>query len=733
MGVTRRIFMISGAAVGGGLLLGVGGIGAHLISHDRLGVQRDSHNNDNSFHVNMWIRITTDNRVIVINPHTDMGQGSGTGLLQIVAEELDADWSQMQIEQAPSTTAYSNGKVLEGFARELFALPEWSGKLLENGFYRLGDLMSMQMTGGSTAVRFTGWEAMRTAAAAARKMLITVAAGKLDVSEDSLTSNVGTVVHKVTGRALSYGELAPAAALLSSPKDVQPKTTNQYRFIGQSVARIDIPTKVIANADYGIDAVIPGMQYAAITGSGVFGAQVKSIDNIDEVKKARGVSAVLIVPDGVAVVADNPWRAEKAVRSVKFTRESHVNDPLTTEVLIARQRQALSEELASALSEGTPENINATVKAEYLVPYLAHATLEPMNATVWQQDARLHIVCGVQNPLLARSRAAKEAGLKLDDVILHTRQMGGGFGRRVGFSITDDEPLNWLVQAVRVAVDSGMPVKTTWSRETDMRNDVYRPMVLAQFDGALDDLGRPLLWRSRSYGKEMNIKSVAPPYAIPNMEVSFADKPHPIPTGFWRSVEHSQHGFFVESFIDELAAAAGIDPLQYRLNLLDEKSSAALALNKVAQMSGWHNSVDDLGRAMGVAMVHSFGSTVAQVVEASITRDGPIAHRVWCAVDCGVAINPQAIEAQIQGSVNYALSAALYGKCDLIDGGVVQSNFHDYKLIGMAQAPQVEVAILTSDSPIGGVGEIGVPPLAPALCNALFVLNGKRQRTLPLT
>lgn len=732
MGITRRIFMVTGATVGGGLLLGVGGVAAHLLTHDRLGVQRNAHDDADSAHINLWLRITPENHIVVVNPHTDMGQGSATGLMQIVADELDANWAQMRVEQAPADPAYSNGKVFEGFVREMITPPNWTSTLLENGFYRMGDLMKMQMTGGSSAVRFTGWDAMRNAAAATRQMLISAAADKLGHPEDSLSTVAGRVVHANSGQSMTYGELAAAAAVADSPKDVRYKSPKQYRYIGQPIPRIDVPAKVIANADYGIDANVPGMQYAAIATSGVFGAQVKSIDNLEEVAAARGVSNVLIVPDGVAVVADNPWRAEKAVRSVKFTREPHDNDTLSTESMVASQRRALSDELVSGMSTGTPDDIKATMTAEYLVPYLAHATLEPMNATVWQQDGKLHVIGGVQNPLLARSRAAKEAGLDLDDVVFHARQMGGGFGRRVGFSQSGDEPFNWLVQAVRIALDTGKPVKTTWSRETDTRSDVYRPMVMGQFEGALGDDGKPTLWRSRSYGKEMNVKAVAPPYGIPNIAVSFADQSHPVPVGYWRSVEHSQHGYFVESFIDELAAASGVDPLQYRLSLLDEQSPAARVLKKVAVMSGWRSGVDDQGRALGVAMVHSFGSTVAQVVEASMTPAGPKAHRVWCAVDCGVPVNPQAIEAQVQGSVNYALSAALYGKCDLKDGGIVQSNFHDYRVVGMAAAPRVEVALLQMGSPVGGVGEIGVPPLAPALCNALAVIDGKRRRELPL-
>jgi len=732
MGITRRVFMIGGATIGGGLLFGVGGVGAHLMMHDRLGVQREAHDGDDATHINMWLRITADNNIVVINPHTDMGQGSATGLLQIVADELDADWSQMHVEQAPADLAYSNGKVFEGFVREMMTPPEWASSLLENGFYRMGDLMKMQMTGGSSAVRFTGWDAMREAAAAARQMLMAAAAEKLGVQSDSLTTKDGTVVHAESGQSLSYGELAAAAAQLESPDEITLKSPQDYRYVGQPVARVDVPGKVIANADYAIDADVPDMQYAAIAASGVFGAQVKSIDNGDEIKASRGVSDVMIVPDGVAVMADNPWRAEQAVRKVAFTREPHDNDSLSTESLIKRQREALAADLDNGMTAGKPADVEATVTAEYFVPYLAHASLEPMNATVWQQDGKLHIIAGVQNPLLAKSRAAKEAGLKLDDVVLHTRQMGGGFGRRVAFSMSGDEPLNWLIQAVRVAVDSGKPVKTTWSREVDTRSDVYRPMVLAQFEGAIGDDGKPALWRSRSYGKEMNIKAVAPPYGIPNIDVAFADQSHPVPVGFWRSVEHSQHGFFVESFIDELAKTAGVDPLQYRLDLLDPQSAAAAVLNRAAEMAGWRTGADAQGRAMGVAMVHSFGSTVAQVVEASMTAAGPRAHRVWCAVDCGVPVNPQAIEAQVQGSVNFALSAALYGKCDLQDGGVVQSNFHDYKLVGMAEAPRIEVEVLNTSSPVGGVGEIGVPPLAPAFCNALAAIDGERRRALPL-
>ncbi len=732
MAITRRFFMLTGATIGGGLLLGVGAIATHLQTHNRVAVQRKGNEDSDAAQINLWIRITPDNQIVLINPHTDMGQGTATGLMQIVADELDADWDQMRSEIAPADKAYSNGKIIEGFVRELSQPPAWANTLFENGFYRVGDFLNMQITGGSTAVRYTGWDAMRKAAAATRQMLVAAAAQQLNVGIDSLTTENGFVTHSASEKSLSYGELASKAANMDSPKNVVLKTKEQYKYIGQSLPREDIPDKVMAKTEYGIDASAPNMQYAAVVTSGVFGAQVSAIKNTSAITSLRGVSDVLTVPDGVAVVADNPWRAEQAVRKVEFDVESHDNSSLSTESELKRQRAALANNASEGLSVGEPDNINATINADYSVPYLAHATMEPMNATVWMQDDELHVIAGVQNPLGARARVAKEAGIKLDQVKFHTRPMGGGFGRRVAFSQNSAEPLNWLVQAVRIAVDTGKSVKTTWSRETDTRSDVYRPMVAAQFAGTLADDGKPLLWRSTSYGKEQNIHAAAPLYQIPNVKVSTVNESFPVPTGFWRSVEHTQHGFFVESFIDELATAAGIDPLQYRINLLPKDSAAVAVLNKVADMSGWTSGVSEDGRALGVAMVHSFGSTVAQVAQISRSGSGFTVDRVWCAADCGTVVNPQSVEAQVQGGVIYGLTAALHGKCDLQNGGVVQSNFHDYRMINLQDAPSVEVALVDTGSAIGGAGEIGVPPIAPAVSNALAALDGQRRRDLPL-
>ncbi len=735
MGITRRGLLLSGAAVGGGLLLGVAGLGAHLATHNRLEHQRKSQSGSKGQSLSLWIRITPDNEVVLLVPHTEMGQGSQTGLGQIVAEELDVDWEQMRIELAPAEVAFANGAALEPFIREQVSPPGWAEGMFQNGIHRIADLMSLQMTGGSTAIRGTGWLSMRAAAAAGRAMLMQAAANEWSVDVQSLSTAGGIVEHQDSGRKKSYGDLVAAASKLDAPTEVDFKDITQYRIIGQAIPRIDVESKVKTQAIYGIDADVPDMKYAAVAPIGAFGVEIDSIDNDDEILKRRGVSGVYSIDKGVAVVADNPWRAEQAVRALKYSAKAHDNKAVSSESLEADQRAALAGELSTLFEKGdvglAMADAGNQVNAEYFVPYLAHATMEPMNATVWQQDGKMHVQCGVQNPLMARKKAAKVASLDLDDVVLHPCTMGGGFGRRVGVGITND-PLDWLQQAVQLHQESGEAVKMTWSREMDMRTDVYRPMVLAQFRAGLENDGMPRFWDSRHYLATQDVAAPAPPYRIEHVKVRHAGEPQVVPTGFWRSVDFSQHGFFVESFIDELAHAASEDPLTYRLKLLGVNSSEARALRAVAEMAAWRSEADAQGRAMGVSVVHSFGTTVAQVAEVSRDASGmPKVHRVWAAVDCGLAINPQSIQAQVAGGIHFGLSAALYGKCDIQGGAVVQSNYHDYRMVKLADAPRVEVKVLASDGEIGGIGEVGVPPIAPAVCNALALL-GERQRRLPI-
>ncbi len=736
MGVTRRAFLITGATLGGGLALAVGGVGAHIGLHNRLKHQRSGESESSAAGslINLWVRIAPDNTVTVLVPHSDMGQGSQTGLAQIVADELDARWDQVRIALAPPETAFANGKPMQGFVSDAVAIPDWADGFAEKAFFRLADLMNMQMTGGSTAVRFTGWDHMRQAAAVARDMLLRASAAEFNVSESELSVADGVVSHAASGRTLRFGELVGAASELG-PRDVAVKSPSEHRLIGSSLPREDIPRKVFAEEHYAIDADVPDMHYAAVRHAGVFGATVSRINNENEIRARRGVTDIVFVQNGVAVVADNPWRAEQAAKALDISTAHHANQAMSSASLEQAQRDALADtaEEASATGDVVTAFADAshTVTAEYLAPYLAHATMEPMNATVWRDGGKLHVVCGVQNPLMARAHVANIAGLDFEDVVLDARPMGGGFGRRVAFSMNDAVPLNWLTDAVQIALTQDRPIKMVWSREEDTRNSVYRPMVLAQFEAGLDNTGAPVAWRSTSFLAEADVRAVQPAYRIANQSIRFAGEHQGVPTGFWRSVEHSQHGFFKESFIDEVAVAAGADPLAYRLSLLDEHSSEAVVLRKAADMASWRYGADSDGRAMGCAVVHSFGSTVAQIAEVSLQNGLPRVHRVWCAVDSGVVINPQAARAQVEGAVHYALSAVLYGKCDIQDGGVVQSNFHDYRMITLRDAPTVEVELLTSDNSIGGFGEIGVPPLAPAVCNAFAVL-GERTRRLPL-
>lgn len=735
MGITRRLFLITGGVLGGGLAIAAGGIGAHIALHDRLKHQRQAGGDRDDYLVNLWIRIGTDDTVTVLAPHTDMGQGSQTGLMQLVAEELDARWDQMRVELAPAAVGYANGKPFEGFVNEMVPIPGWADAFSEKAFFRVADVMHMQMTGGSTAVRFTGWDNIRQSGAVARDMLLRAASARLRVERSQLRCEGGVIADSKSGRTLGFGDVAADASAIK-PRRVETKSASNYKFVGQSLPREDIPRKVFARERYGIDAEVPGMRYAAVRHPGVFGARISRVRNERAVRSRRGVVDLQLIENGVAVVADNPWRAEQAARALDFSVQQHENSELSSASLERAQRAALAGEVTRAVDRGEVENAFATasetIRAEYFAPYLAHAAMEPLNATVWREDGSLHIACGVQNPLLARSHAAEVAGLDIDDVVLHAHAMGGGFGRRVGFSLTSAVPLNWLTDAVQVAMTQDAPVKTTWSREEDIRNDVYRPMVLAQFEAALDRTGAPTVWKSRSFLHEADVPSAQPPYQIPNLRVEFAGDHQAVPTGFWRSVEHSQHGFFKESFVDELAVAAGRDPLEYRLSLLDTGSSEARTLGKVAEMASWRHGENGSGKAMGCAVVHSFGSTVAQVAEVSRGEAGTRVHRVWCAVDSGVVVNPQAARAQVEGAIHFALSAVLYGKCDIENGGVLQSNFHDYRMVTLRDAPRVEVELLSSNNPVGGFGEIGVPPLAAAVCNALAVL-GERLRRLPIS
>jgi isoquinoline 1-oxidoreductase beta subunit len=731
---TRRQVLIAGAAVGGGLAVGlcagVGGGAVALSRHDRRAHMAADADGEL---VALWIQIRPDGTVVVLSPHTEMGQGAHTGLAQIVAEELDVPWEGVEVVQAPAEKGFSNGNVIQGFVLGDRKLSGFFQRVVENAFFIGGDLMNLQMTGGSTSVRFTGWKSMRVAAAAARQMLLVAAAGALDVDVLELEAVDGVVTHAPSGRSMSYGALAPLAATLPVPQDPPLKDPSAWRHVGRSLERRDLVGKVFGATEYGIDRHLPGLRYAAVKPTRQIHGEVLSVDNEAEVLARRGVQSVTIVQNGVAVVADNPWRAQQAADAVVFTEREGPHAHHDTASLRAMQQAALDdpERLSVVVERGSAEGHEGrVVEASYFVPFLAHAPMEPLNATVWRgEDGRVNVAVGVQDPLLARTWVADALGVELEQVVLHPHPMGGGFGRRAP---AGDDMNNYLRQALTAWQASGEPpLKLTWSREVDIRQDRYRKQAIARYRGVLGPDGRPTLWQADSYA-EINIPDDAvAAYDVPRFLQRTVHEETFVPYAYWRSVEASIHCFFNESFVDELAAAAGADPLQYRLDLLPPGSRLRGVLEKVREMSGWRAGVLADGSALGVAAYHLFGSYCAQVARVSIDGGTPRVHDVWCALDCGVVINPDGVEAQMQGGMIFGLTAALYGAIDIEAGGVVQSNFHDYRMVRLAEAPRLHVALVPSAEEPGGVGEVAVPHLSAAVANAMAVL-GSRPRELPI-
>ncbi|MBX2798310.1 MAG: molybdopterin-dependent oxidoreductase [Myxococcales bacterium] len=744
MKLNRRAVLIGGGLLGGGLLVGVAGVTTAVALHDRLALQQALAQGQL---LSLWLAIHPDGRIELLSPHTEMGQGANNALVQIVADELDARWDQVHLGQAPADPAFANSAVMKGFIHSgIFDDAPLSAPvdhLFTNAMHLATDYAQLQITGGSASIRFTGWRSMRRGAALARHQLVAAAAARWGVEASTLRTVEGTVVSP-TGQTLSYGQLAEAASRLAVPADVSPKPREQWRYIGRPVPRDDLPDKVFGRAIYGIDREVEDMVHAAVRDVAVLGGQVTAVTNEAEVLARRGVSSVLVLPGAVAVVADNPWRAEQAVRAVQT--DETAPEPAasaTTASLRAEQLAALETgpfevvdeqgDVAAALASGE------VIEATYEVPFLAHATLEPMNATVWARDGQVHVACGVQNPLSARALCAQVLGIPLGAVVFHSHTMGGGFGRRGGGLY--EGPMNYLEQAVRIWDQHRKPVKMTWSREQDMRAGRFRNAAVGRYRATLGEDGLPRAWEGRSYGQVVAPSELLSLYGVPNRRTEHVDARQLVPYASWRSVDASIYGFFLESFVDELAAAAGADPLEYRLALLDNDEGRparteharrmANALRQVAELASWRPGVDEDGRAMGIGAVHSFGSYVAQIASVSIEEGQLRVHDVWAAVDCGVAVNPDSVEAQLQGGIVFGLTAARHGRVDIDGGGVVQSNLHDYRLLRMADTPQLHVHIVPSEADPGGAGEVGVPPIAPAVANAVAVLR-ERPRALPL-
>lgn len=708
--LSRRDFLKAGALAGGGLILGF-----YLPAPGRAAeAARQKHA---TFAPNAFLRVGTDDTVTVIVNHSEMGQGVYTGLPMLVAEELDADWSKVRFEAAPVDPVYNHA------------------------------LWGMQATGGSTST-WTEWERLRRAGAAARAMLIAAAAKTWKVPPAGCRTETGQVVHPASGRRLSYGKLAEKAAALKPPQSVKLKDPKNFKLIGKPTKRLDTPEKVNGKGVYGLDVKVPGMLTALIARPPVFGGKVKSFDAA-KAKAVPGVRQVVEIERGIAVVADGFWPAKQGREALSIVWDEGPLAGLDSRRQGRQYAELAKQPGAVARKEGDVDaalgRAAKKLEAVYELPYLAHSPMEPLNCVADARADSCEVWVGTQFQTQDHRAAVEITGLKPEQVILHTMLLGGGFGRR---AVVDS---HFVREAVQVSKAVKAPVKVIWTREDDIHGGYFRPRAYHSLAAGLDAAGSPVAWRHRIVCQSImadtpfegaNIvdgvdRSAVEgarglPYEIPNLLVDWQMAPTGVPVLWWRSVGHSHNAFAVESFIDEMARAAGKDPFEFRRGLLVNHPRHKRALELAAQKAGWGKPLP-AGRGRGLAVHESFKSFVAQVAEVSVSREGRVrVHRVVCAVDCGPFVNPDTIRAQMQGGIVFGLTAALYGEITFQNGRVQQRNFHDYPMLRINEMPMVEVHIVPSKDKMGGIGETAVPPIAPAVANALFAATGKRIRRLPI-
>jgi isoquinoline 1-oxidoreductase beta subunit len=702
--LTRRTLLKGGLAVGAGLTIGVP-LGGR--------VPRGLAQSSGVFAPNQWLRIDRDGVVTIVNSVPEMGQGSLTTTPMIIADELDTELGNVKVEQAPANVPLYKNPVT-----------------------------GSQSYGGSRGVRdhIAMW---RKAAAAAREMLKQAAANEWGVPVEGVETEPDAVIHRPSGRRLRYGQLVDKAQQLPVPQNPRLKTPDQFRYIGKTVRRRDTPDKVTGRAKYGMDVQLPGMLVASIERCPVRGGKVKSFD-ATAARAVRGIKHVVQVSSGVAVVADGFWPALQGRRALKVEWDDGPLAQVSTPLIDAEYERLSKQPGQVARNDGDAPAVLAAGgrvhEAVYQVPYLEHACMEPMNATAQVTAESCVVWVPTQNPGASQATAARLTGLPPDKVTVHTTLLGGGFGRR--------GEVDFVVDAVEVARAVKTPVKVMWTREDDLTNGFYRPATHNVFRAALDANGTPSAWLTRIVGPGILIQkgrgkagTVDPtalaamrdlPYEVPNLRIEWIHKDFGIPVGFWRSVGSSQNGFIVESFIDELAHLAGRDPFEYRRALLGRSPRHKAILELVAARANWGGPLP-AGQGRGIAVVFSYGSYAASVAEVSVAADGTVrVHRVVCGIDAGLAVNPEQVRAQMEGGAVYALTAALYGQITFDKGRVQQTNFHAYPLLRIDEMPTVEVHILDSGEAPGGLGEPGVPTVAPAVCNAIFAATGKRIRRLPI-
>jgi isoquinoline 1-oxidoreductase subunit beta len=714
-GVKRRAFLIGGAAlVGGGLFaLGWGDRSA------RKGAMALTTGKGESSFLG-WIKIAADDVITLYSPHIDFGQGSQTALAQMLADELDADWKHIVVEQAPAHMGFANVALGRSFLGEMIGTGV-AGSLPTALLSLIARSMPLQITGGSSAIRATGQYGFRVIGAATRIALIDEAAEKMGVPASELTANNSIISHAKSGKSLRYGELAEGAAQRNLANDPVLKTPKDYKFIGKPVPRLDIPAKVNGKAEYGIDIKMPDMRVAAIVMAPVRGGKLTAVDPAPALA-VSGVEKVVQLDDAVIVIAKGYWQANKGVQALtpKFTDGG--NGKISSASILADQMKLNNAGAKIAAPAG-----GKLLASEYQTPFLHQAMMEPFAMTAHFKDGKLEAWAGTQDPLAARQILAEAAGIGFDDVTLHTTLMGGGFGRRF-------PPYSQILGQVAAAAKAvPYPVKLIWSREEDVKHGAYRPQVAARLQAGLGKDGKIAKWASDYSQNDDAAAEGTVPYTIPEFEARHHAYISNQVNAFWRSVNASQHGFFNESFVDELAHLAGEDPYQFRRKHLPAGSRHLAVLDTVAKRAGWGSPLPK-GVGRGIAMVESFGTIVAEVIEATSKEDGtPKVLRAFAVVDCGTTVNPLNAAAQIEGGIIMGLSSAI-GEAITLDGGAVQQNsFTDYPIIHMADAPPViDVHFIESGAKMGGIGEPGLPPAAPALANALFAATGKRVRNLPI-
>lgn len=709
---TRRAFIGTGTLVGGGFVLGVAGF---ALAPNRHGVVSD-HAADTG-ELTTWITVTPDNLVTILIPHCEMGQGSQTALAMMAAEEMEADWSLVRIKEAPALDKYANAYIIRPMVGGTIPQPLVRG--VDYGTYRLARWFGFQTTGGSTAVRGTGEYGMRVAGAAARDMLIAAAAQRFGVGASECSARNSRIAHAASRRSASFGELSAAAARVRVPTAPRLKEPGAYSIRRTSRPRADIPPKVDGSAIYGIDFRVPGMLYAAVEISPVYGGRLQPLDT-RPAEALPGVKRVVRLTEAVAVVADSYWQARRGLAALAPTFDDAGHGQVSSASIFAAFDKALGDPPAM------PANAARVVTADYRVPFLAHATMEPMACTARVAADGAEIWAGVQDPLNARATAAKALGLGVGQVRFTNLLLGGGFGRRLPFTF------DYIDLGARIAkAMSPAPVKMIWTRENDIQHDYYRPAAMARFAGALDANGAPVAVRLR-YAGGGDRESVHLPYAIADVAADAREAAHPIRLGQWRSVMNSQHGFFKESFVDELAHAAGKDPYRFRYDLLGAQPRARAVLERAASLAAWGAPLRP-GEGRGIALTECFGTIVAEVAQVAVADDGKLrVTHVSAAVDCGDLVNIDSATAQVEGGIIFGLSAALVGEITIAAGRVVQRNFTDHRMIRMADAPQIRAEFIRSDAPLGGLGEPCVPPIAPAVANAVFAATGIRIRDLPM-